>query len=103
MAKHTSYQQPIFVTENKGTINISDNRGRPPKPPLQSKTDPKSIRFEHDTWEKLERAARAERMTNTDLINLTAEAGIYFSADQIRTLIRLHHVIAPLLDEYAQR
>ena len=79
------------MAKNNALIKISGNRGRPAKPPLQSKTDPKSVRFEQNTWDLLERAARAERMTNTDLINLTAETGIYFTADQIRTLIRLHH------------
>lgn len=92
------YQQPLSVAKNYGTINVNDNRGRPQLPPAQTKTNPKSIRFDQETWDLVERIARVGRETPTDVINRGAEIATFFTKEQIETLIRYHNEIIPLID-----
>jgi len=91
-------QKTLFQTVN-GSVTVNNFRGRPTKPPLESKGNPKQARFYPDMEDAIDRAIRAERVDYTAFATKCSEVGITFNFDQIDTLLKNKDVLSIILSD----
>lgn len=91
-------QKTLFQTVN-GNVVVNNFRGRPNKPPLESKGNPRQARFYPEMENSIDRAMRAERVDYTAFITKCAEVGITFNFDQIDTLLQNKDVMSIVLND----
>ena len=76
---------------------INRSPGRPPKPPAQSKGQPKSIRFNPADETAFTRAANAERVSFNEYIERCGRIGVPFSLDEVDFIVENAPMINRLL------